>query len=155
MVSAYSNTGNAIIKNYTNWKKFNSAPYLAATHGRRYLNNYANKAAGTVYGKYENSKKMPIGSVVFKDGITLNPEGQTGISPLFVMDKIQAGFSKASGDRDYTMITSNGKGNATVTFCIECHMSADDNDMMMFLLEELRVNKQNFQGRVLSFMNCK
>jgi len=50
VVAAYSNTGNAIIKNYTNWKKFNSAPYLAATHGGRYLNNYANKAAATVNG---------------------------------------------------------------------------------------------------------
>ena len=57
VVSAYSNTGNAIIKNYTNWKKFNSAHYLAATHGRRYLNNYAKKAAATMYEKYENLKK--------------------------------------------------------------------------------------------------
>ena len=52
VVSAYSNTGNAIIKSYTNSKKFNSAPYLAATHGRHYLNNYANKEAATVYEKY-------------------------------------------------------------------------------------------------------
>jgi hypothetical protein len=104
------------------------------------LNNYANKAAATVYKKYENLKKMPISSVVFKDGITFNPEGQTGISALFVMDKMQAGFSKASGDWSYTMITPNAKGNATVTFCIECHISAGDNDMMMFLPEELRVN---------------
>ena len=104
------------------------------------MNNYANKAAATVYKKYENLKKMPISSVVFKDGITFNPEGQTGISALFVMDKMQAGFSKASGDWSYTMITPNAKGNATLTFCIECHISADDNDMMMFLPEELRVN---------------
>ena len=83
---------------------------------------------------------MPISSVVFRDGITFNPERQTGISALFVMDKIHARFSKASGNWRYTMITPNGKGNATVTFCIECHMSADDNDMMMFLPEELRVN---------------
>ena len=62
------------------------------------MNNYANKAAATVYEKYENLKKMPISSVVFKDGIASNPEGQTGISALFVMDKMQAGFSKASGD---------------------------------------------------------
>ncbi|MDE0994235.1 MAG: hypothetical protein OSA23_13825 [Rhodospirillales bacterium] len=53
---------------------------------------------------------------------------------------MQAGFSKASGDWRYTMIAPNGKGNATVTFCIECHMSADDNYLMMFLPEELRVN---------------
>ncbi len=59
VVSAYSNTGNAIIKNYTIWKKFNSATYLTVTHGRRYLNNYAKKAATTVYGKYENLKKHP------------------------------------------------------------------------------------------------
>jgi hypothetical protein len=97
------------------------------------LNNYAKKAAATVYGKYENLKKVPIGFVIFKDGITLNPERQTGISPLFFMDKRQAGFSKASGDWRYTMITPNGKGNATVTFCIEYNMSVDDSDMMMFL----------------------
>jgi hypothetical protein len=140
VVAAYSNTGNATIKNYTNWKKLNSAPYLEATDGGRYLNKYANKTAATVYGKYKNLKKIPIGSVVFKDGITFNPEGQTGISPLFVMEKMQAGFSNSSGDWRYMMITPNGKGNATVTFLIECHMSADDDDMMMFLPEELRVN---------------
>ena len=76
---------------------------------------------------------MPISSVVFRDGIIFNPERQTGISALFVMDKMQAGFSKASGDWRYTMITPNGKGNATVTFCIEYNMSVDDSDMMMFL----------------------
>ena len=52
----------------------------------------------------------------FEDGITVNPERQTGISPLFVMEKMQARFSKASGDWRYTMIAPNGKGNATVTF---------------------------------------
>ena len=61
---------------------------------------------------------------------------------------MQTVFLKASGDWRYTMITpnrktvgtSNGKGNAAITFCIECHMSAEDNDMMVFLPEEPKVN---------------
>jgi hypothetical protein len=37
--------------------------------------------------------------------------------------------------------TTNGKGKSSVKFCYECHNAvAEDQDTMMFLPEELRVN---------------
>ncbi|NQW02011.1 MAG: cytochrome P460 family protein [Rhodospirillales bacterium] len=137
----------AQIKNYTNWKIFNSASYLAETHGGRYLNNYANAVAASTYGQYDKVEKMPVGSVLVKDGIAVNATGQTGVSPLFVMEKMKAGFEPSAGDWRYTMImpngtvvgTTKGKGSASVKFCAACHAAGADNDFLLFLPEELRI----------------
>ena len=67
--------------------------------------------------------------------------------PLFIMEKMAAGFNKPSGDWRYSMVmangafmgTTNGKGSASVAFCIECHASvAEDQDHLFFLPEEVR-----------------
>ncbi|MEP0943762.1 MAG: hypothetical protein ABJH20_18815, partial [Rhizobiaceae bacterium] len=39
-----------LIKNYQSWKRYNSAPYISATHGQRFVNNFANEI-GKDYGK--------------------------------------------------------------------------------------------------------
>ncbi|MFQ5745262.1 MAG: hypothetical protein ACE5HV_17025, partial [Acidobacteriota bacterium] len=65
--------------------------------------------------------------------------------PLFLMEKMPAGFSPETGDWRYTMIMPNGsvfgatKGrNADkVQFCADCH-GASDNDSMFFLPTEYR-----------------
>ena len=63
------------------------------------------------------------------------------------MEKMPAGFNKASGDWKYTMImangstfgTTNGKGSAAVTFCLECHASVgEDQDHLFFMPEDVR-----------------
>ncbi len=135
------------VKNFTNWKIFNSSTYLSETHGGRYLNNYANEIAASTYGKYEDVTQMPVGSVVVKDGFAVNSSGQTGLSPLFVMEKMKTGFNKETGDWRYTMImpngavvgTTNGKGSASVQFCADCHIGGEENDFMLFLPEEYRI----------------
>lgn len=147
IISAYTKTDMPQLKNYTNWKIFNSQSYLAATHGGRYLNNYANSIAAPVYGTYDAVEKMPVGSVLVKDGIAADGAGNTGISPLFVMEKMKPGFDTKGGDWRYTMImptgsvvgTSKGKGSASVKFCAVCHESAAENDYLFFLPEDLRI----------------
>ena len=147
IITAYSKVGIPQVKNFTNWKIFNSSTYLAETHGGRYLNNYVNAVGATAYGKFDDLTKMPVGSVVVKDGIAVNSKGQTGLSPLFVMEKMKAGFNTEGGDWRYTMImpngavvgTTKGKGSASVKFCADCHEAGSDNDFMLFLPEELRI----------------
>jgi hypothetical protein len=61
------------------------------------------------------------------------------------MEKMQAGFSPATGDWRYTMIMPNGavfgatkgKDAAKVQFCADCH-GGSENDSMFFLPEEYR-----------------
>lgn len=147
IIAAYGKTGLSQIENYTNWKVFNTEAYRADTHGGRYLNNYANATAAPIYGQFDNLTKMPIGSVLVKDGIAANNSGQTGMSPLFVMEKMKPGFNKEGGDWRYTMImptgavvgTTKGKGAASVKFCAECHEAGSDNDYLLFLPEEFRI----------------
>jgi len=110
---------------------------VSATHGQRYVLNYANEKAG----------KMAPGAVSAKNSFTVNAKGQVSVGPLFLMEKHNAGFNGNSHDWQYTLIMPNGqtvgttKGEASVKFCHECHNAvAEDQDAMMFLPEELRVN---------------
>ncbi len=147
IITAYGNTALPQIKSYTDWKLFNTESYRADTHGGRYLNNYANAIAAPTYGQFDELTQMPVGSVLVKDGITANSTGQTGISPLFVMEKMAPGFDSQGGDWRYTMImpngttvgTTKGKGAAAVKFCAECHAAGSDNDYLLFLPEEYRI----------------
>ena len=113
---------------------------MSGTHGERYVLNYANEKASN-YGKYEKAGKMAPGAVSTKNSFTVNAKGQVSVGPLFLMEKHNAGFNCNSHDWQYTLIMPNGKGKASVKFCYECHNAvAEDQDAMMFLPEELRVN---------------
>ena len=144
--AAYAKAGLTTVKDYTRWTNVNTAPYQSATHGSRYVNNYANKRAASFYVKFEESGKMPAGAVLAKDSFVVHPDGRVGVGPLFVMEKMNAGFSAASGDWRYTMVMPDGskfgetKGeNADrVKFCVGCHVAAEDTDNMFFLPEEYR-----------------
>ncbi|MDH3742396.1 MAG: hypothetical protein OER56_12450, partial [Hyphomicrobiales bacterium] len=45
MVGGYALSQYPAAKGYIKWQLYNSAPYLSATHGNRYINNYANARA--------------------------------------------------------------------------------------------------------------
>jgi len=75
--------------------------------------------------------------------------GQVSAGPLFIMEKMQAGFYGDSDDWRYTMVMPNGKvfgttqgdGSAKVEFCIGCHISAaPEVDSLLLLPEKYRVN---------------
>jgi len=135
------------VKGYTGWANVATAPYQSATHGNRYVNNYANARGAAPYKKFEKAGTMPQGTVLAKDSFLAMPDGKVAVGPLFIMEKMGAGFSKESGDWRYTMIMpdgsvpgmTKGKGAANVKFCAECHMGAASQGHMFFLPEAFRV----------------
>ena len=146
LVSGYAVSEDAVAKAYRNWKRFNTAPYRSATHGRRFINNYANKIAGS-YSKFEAAGTLPVGAVIAKDSFVVTKDGTLTPGPLFVMEKMKKGFSYVSGDWRYTMImpdgsvfgVTNGENAGRVEFCIGCHLAREKYDHLFFVPKALRV----------------
>lgn len=139
---AYPKSGLAASTQYFEWERFNTTPYVSGTHGKRYVNNFANDIAAPEYGKYENVKQMPVGSVLAKDSFKLTKKGDIKPGPLFLMEKMPIGFNEESRDWRYTLVQPNGKimgeTNGTnsdkVKFCYGCHNAMGANtDGMTFL----------------------
>ncbi len=139
-----SDTGMAIAEQYQGWARYNTQPYVSDTHGGRFVNHYGNRRA-KAYGKFENAGVMPTGAVLAKDSFVVR-QGKVVPGPLFVMEKMPAGFNAGSGNWRYTMVmpggklfgSTNGKGSGNVEFCIGCHMTAEDTDSLWLLPEEYR-----------------
>jgi hypothetical protein len=148
MKEAYEKANVDLVRGYQQWALFSTAPYVSATHGSRYVTNHANAVAAPAYGKYENVGRMPVGSVLAKDSFVVNPDGTVAVGPLFVMQKMEAGFDAESDDWMYMMImpdgsvtgATGGTGAQNVKFCAECHATVKDQQDSLFLLpEEFRV----------------
>ena len=136
--------GLAIAADYQGWSRYSMRAYVSATHGGRFVQNYGNHKA-RAYGQFENAGTMRAGAVVAKDSFVVK-HGKLVAGPLFVMEKMAAGFNADSGNWRYTLVmptgkvigTTNGKGSNNVEFCIGCHMAAEDTDSLMFIPEEYR-----------------
>ncbi len=143
--TALEKSGYGAVQGYMGWKNYSTAPYQSATHGMRYVNNYANTTARN-YDLFENLGKLPAGSVLVKDSLMVQPNGSVSGRPIVIMEKMQSGFFKESADWHYAMIMPNGsildqikgRGSGDVAFCIECHAAAADSDSLFFLPEEYR-----------------
>jgi hypothetical protein len=136
-----------IAQDYQGWERFNTTPYVSATHGSRYVNNYPGPEAAQAYGKFEEVGAVPSGARIAKDSFTVSPDGRVAVGPLFMMEKMPQGFNEASDDWRYAMImpdgslfgVTNGQRSRNVQFCAECHaLVADDQDSLYFMPEELR-----------------
>lgn len=146
MAAGYALARMPNLRNYLSWRRFNRAPYRSATHGARYVNNYANET-GEGYGAFEQAGTLPVGSVLVKDSFTATVDGGIYPGPMFVMEKMAAGFSSRSGDWRYTMIMpdgslfgeTNGVNSEAVQFCVGCHATRQKYDQLFFLPEEFRV----------------
>jgi len=146
MTEGYRAAGDPIAETYTGWARYNAAPYGSATHGQRFVSNYANEAAAA-YGLYEGAGKFPEGSIIAKDSFSVTRKGEVRPGPLFVMEKMEAGFNYVSGDWRYIMIMPDGelfgmtKGvNAErVEYCISCHLVQEEKDHLFFVPEDYRV----------------
>ena len=148
MTGGYAKAGVKDVQGYAGWTSVSSSPYQSATHGNRYVNNFANKYAAYRYRLFEKAGSMPVGSVIAKDSFLAKANGKLAAGPLFIMKKMPAGFSKNTGNWQYSMImpngkligTTNGKGSASVKFCAECHASVSETqDSLFFLPAEFRV----------------
>ena len=62
MIAGYRLSGVSAARNFPRWQRYNSAPYRSATHGERFVNNYAN-APAAAYGRFEAAGIMPAGAV--------------------------------------------------------------------------------------------
>ena len=149
MKAAYAKSDNPNATSYTNFRRYSTRAYVSDTHGGRYVQNYANDTA-KAYGAFENAGVFPAGSVLAKDSIGVKSNGTVSVGPLFLMEKMAAGFNAESGDWRYTLIlpsgatvgTTNGAGSAKVEFCITCHVSVTpDQDSVMLLPEEVRISQ--------------
>ncbi len=116
---------------YLDWTRYTTAPYKSVTHGRTYLNNYANDIA-KAYGRYERAGVLPEGSVLAKDSFMVKKNGDVLPGPMALMEKMASGFNPDSGDWRYTQIlpdgsilgTTNGENAEYVAFCMPCHQKA-------------------------------
>ena len=148
MVKAYSKSGNSVAAEFASYRIYSSRPYTSATHGGRQVMNYANDKA-RAYGAFENAGIYPEGAILAKPSFAVKGNGSTQLGPLFVMEKMEAGFNSDSDDWRYTMILPNGSIFGTtagdnsnkVGFCVQCHQSVTpDQDHAMLVPDEFRVN---------------
>ncbi len=144
--AAYGKSDNSRALEFRTYRIYSKQPYISGTHGNRFVMNYGNAAAKN-YGAYENAGVFAAGSVLAKPSFSVKGNGKATLGPLFLMEKMEAGFSSASDDWRYTMVmpdgsmfgTTKGKGSAKVEFCVGCHMSvAPEADSMMFLPADYR-----------------
>jgi hypothetical protein len=149
MQAAYSVARDPAAGPFLGWTAYSLAPYVSATHGGRYVMNYGNDQAQS-YRQFEDADQMPAGAKLAKNSFVVGPDGHASIGPLFLMEKMNAGFSPDSGDWRYTMImpdgstfgSTQGQNAAAVQFCNECHaLVAEDQDYLYFLPEEYRTTK--------------
>ncbi|MEP3112464.1 cytochrome P460 family protein [Nisaea sp.] len=133
-------------KDFHTWNKYNTIPYQSGTHGNRYVNNWGDDI-GKAYGGFEETKSVPVGSVLVKDGFHVTMKGEVKRAPLFTMVKKEDGFNAGTLNWEYALIfpngktmgVTNGKNSKKVQFCADCHNAAEENDGMFFLPDEYRV----------------
>ncbi|MGI9435125.1 MAG: cytochrome P460 family protein [Geminicoccaceae bacterium] len=147
MIGAYALSQDPSARAYRRWRRFNAAPYQSATHGSRYVNNYANPTARS-YDRLDQIDHLPVGSVLAKDSFAVTEDGDVFLGPLFLMEKMEMGFDPAARDWRYSMIMPDGSffGDTlgpdpdSVGFCITCHQAAgDERDHLFFVPEDARV----------------
>lgn len=145
MADLYALSGDFMAAAYQRWPRYSSAPYLSKTHGQRYVSNYGNRLAAD-YGRFEDAGTLPVGAVLAKDSFAATASGEMFPGPLFLMEKMEPGFSNASGDWRYTMImpdgavfgVTKGEGAERVEYCIGCHLARERHDHLYFPPESYR-----------------
>lgn len=153
MVAAYRKSADPSAESYYRWRRYNTTPYRSTTHGRRYVNNYANEHSDA-YGKYERAGTLPEGSILAKDSFEVTDRGDVLTGPLALMEKMEPGFNSEGRDWRYTMImpdgtlfgTTNGENAERVEFCIDCHIAAGDaQDHLFFMPPAYRTQFLNLE----------
>lgn len=147
LADAYAKSGHPTATAYLDWPRYNSAPYLSATHGNTYISNYVNEV-GTAYGRFEEAGKLPFGTVIAKPSFIVAKDGEIRPGPLFLMEKMEAGFKYVTGDWRYTQIMpdgvlfgeTDGEDSERVEYCIGCHLAVQQQDHLFFVPPSYRVS---------------
>ena len=146
MAGGYRLSGLPAARNFARWQRFNAAPYRSATHGERFVNNYAN-AVARAYGRHEAAGIMPPGATVVKDTFYVSQSGAVFPGALMIMEKMPAGFDAATGDWRYAMVMpdgslfgeTGGENAHGMVFCADCHALAAATDYLFFVPEPFRI----------------
>ncbi len=143
MAEKYAKEGDEVATAYRDWTVTSTRPAVAGAHGNRLLQTFANDTAAEQYLKFaEEGVDMPAGSVLAKESISISSkkkEARTG--PLFIMTKGEEGSSPDTGDWVYAGVQPNGKPmKFKQSFCHDCHVSWEAQDMLAYPLEEVRVS---------------
>jgi hypothetical protein len=143
MVAGYRLSKIPAAEDYVRWRRFNRVPYLSATHGDHYINNYANGLARD----YGATATQPEGSIFAKDSFTVTRDGDVHSGPLVLMEKMAPGFAPETDDWRYIMIMPDGSifgetrgfEAAEVEYCHACHATAPaGRDHLFFVPEAYR-----------------
>lgn len=148
MAGLYAGSELDEIRNYQSWEIFNDAPFVSATHGQRYVNNYAN-AIAVNYAILKEGEKLPVGSVLAKDSVTVTGDGRVFPGAMFGMEKLPEGTSPETADWRYFMVIPDGSifGDTTgdnphlMTYCHDCHLGVAERDFTFFVPEEYRIGQ--------------
>ena len=81
LAAGYARSSVPAAEAYPGWRRYNEVPYLSATHGNRYINDYANDTARA----YGSGKRLPVGSIIAKDSFSVTETGGILLGPLFLM----------------------------------------------------------------------
>ena len=135
------------IEDYQKWTRSNSAPYISATHGQRFVNNYVNEA-GKSYNSLKKGSVFPLGTVLAKDSITVTDDGKQFMGAMFVMEKLAAGRNPETADWRYIMVLPDGTlyGDTMgddpkqMRYCHTCHKVKSDQDYVFGVPEDYRDN---------------
>lgn len=127
----YGASGDPVAAMYVQWPRYNTAPYRSSQHGNMFVNNYANEVAAA-YKDFERAASMPPGAMVVKDSFVITADGSIIAGPLFLMEKMPAGFDPDNLDWRYMTILGNGEveglssedGPGGTAYCGACHRRA-------------------------------
>ncbi len=146
-VAVYRLSGDPSAARYRRWLRVSTTPYRSATHGERFVSNYANDI-GRAYRAFETAGPMPVGAILAKDSFAVTARGDVFTGPLFLMEKMAPGFLPEARDWRYSMIMPDGSlfgqtkgpGSEQVAFCITCHATAgDEADHLFFVPKQYRI----------------
>jgi len=140
MARGYAAEGNEVAANYRDWTVSSTRPAVQGAHSARLLQTFANDVAADQYLKFESEGvEMPAGSVLAKESFSVkNGEGVVG--PLFIMTKLEEGASPETDDWRYDALTpSGGEMGISQSFCHDCHVTWESQDMLAYPIEEVRV----------------
>jgi hypothetical protein len=143
MAENYAKEGDEVAAAYRDWTVSSTRPAVAGAHGNRLLQTFANDVAAEQYLKFaEEGVDMPAGSVLAKESISISSkkkEARTG--PLFIMTKGEEGSAPDTADWVYAGVQPNGKPmKFKQSFCHDCHVAWEAQDMLAYPLEEVRVS---------------
>lgn len=142
MVEGYSKEGNDIAAAYRDWAVTATRPAVAGAHGERFLLTFANDIAADTYLAFAaEGVDVPVGGILAKESIKIGKEGKARVGPLFIMEKVGMDAAPETGGWFYSGVQPNGKPlRIKQSFCHDCHVGWEAQDMLAYPLEEVRIS---------------